>query len=171
MSTLESAADLPFLTQAEVSEIAYRPREVDLCQTQGIVRTPGIDDVLERVEQEEDFARDRREWHEGVSLTPGELAYFQTIFTAVLREANQRLLGHGVVLLACSPNPKGFGAVFIGTDREERRYEVTMAIPPEVRLAKEALGQERFVRELIDMVCDGVLQKRRKYLMRGGMEQ
>jgi hypothetical protein len=135
----------------------------------GIVRTQGIDDVLERVEQEEDFARDRREWHEGVTLNPGELAYFQTIFTAVLRETNRRLLSHGVVLTACGPNPKGFGAVFMGTDRENRKYDVTMVIPPEVRLAKEALGQEDFVRDLIGMVTDGVLQKRREYLARGGM--
>jgi len=140
-----------------------------LCQTQGIVRTPGIDDVLERIEQEEDFARDRRAWFEGSTLTPGELAYFQTIFQAVLTESNKRLLGHGVVLMGCSPSPKGFGAVFIGTDREDRRYDATLVIPPEVRLAKEALGQEHFVRELIDMVTSEVLRKRREYLDRGGL--
>lgn len=142
---------------------------VELCQTQGIVKTPGIDDVLERVEQEEDFARDRREWLEGNELTPGELAYFQTVFTAVLREANKRLLEHGVVLTTCSPNPRGFGAVFLGLDRQSREYDVTLGIPPEVRIAKESLGQESFVRELIDMVTGAVLQKRREYLTRGDM--
>jgi hypothetical protein len=136
-----------------------------------VIKTPGIDDVLERIEQEEDLARDRREWHEGVELKPGELAYFQTIFTAVLREANKRLLSHGVVLLACAPNPRGFGAVFMGTDREGREYDVTLKLPPEVRLAKEALGGEAFVRDLIGMVTEGVLEKRREYLARGGMQR
>lgn len=135
----------------------------------GHIITPGIDDMLARIEQEEDFARDRREWYEGGTLSPGELAYFETIFRAVLLEANKRLYEHGVVLLACSPNPKGFGAVFVGVDRQDRRYDVTLGIPPEVRIAKEALGQERFVRDLIDMVTGGVLAKRREYLERGGM--
>lgn len=134
-----------------------------------VIKTPGIDDVLERIEQEEDFARDRREWHEGVELKPGELAYFQTIFTAVLRETNKRLLSHGVVLLACSPNPRGFGAVFIGRDGENREYDVTLKLPPEVRLAREALGEEHFVRSLIADVTEGVLAKRTEYLARGGM--
>jgi hypothetical protein len=136
----------------------------------GIVLTPGIDDVLERIEQEEDHCRDRRAWYEGETLSPAELGRFQTVFTAVLKEANKHLLGHGVVLMGCSPNPKGFGAVFVGSDYENRRYDVTLVIPPEVRLAKEALGQEAFVRELIGMVCEGVLEKRAEYLRRGGMK-
>lgn len=137
--------------------------------TAGIVLTPGIDDVLDRIEQEADFAAARKEWFEGSQLSAGELAYFNTVFTAVLRETNKRLLTHGVVLGSCAPNPKGFGAVFMGRDREGREYDVTLGIPPEVRLAKEALGQESFVRDLIAMVTDGVLSKRREYLERGGM--
>jgi hypothetical protein len=135
----------------------------------GHVITPGVDDVLERIEQEEDFCRDRRAWFEGNELTRPELEYFQRIFTAVLKEANKHLLGHGVVLMGCSPSPKGFGAVFVGSDYENRRYDVTLGIPPEVRLSLEALGQESFVRELIGMVCEGVLAKRAEYLRRGGL--
>jgi hypothetical protein len=135
----------------------------------GHVITPGIDDVLDRIEQEADFAAARREWFEGHQLSAGELAYFNTVFSAVLRETNKRLLTHGVVLGSCAPNPKGFGAVFMGRDHEGREYDVTLGIPPEVRLAKEALGQESFVRELIGMVCEGVLSKRAEYLSRGGL--
>ncbi len=138
--------------------------------TAGIVLTPGIDDVLERIEQEEDFARDRKAWFEGAELSPGELAYFQTIFSAVLREANRHLFGHGIVLGSCAPNPKGFGAVFVGADHAGRRYDVTLGIPPEVRLEKEALGQESFVRWCIGAVCEGVLAKRKHYLERGGLD-
>ncbi|HVJ13842.1 MAG TPA: hypothetical protein VM686_00315 [Polyangiaceae bacterium] len=136
----------------------------------GIVLTPGIDDVLERIEQEEDFARDRRALLDGVPLTPAELEEFRAIFTVVQREANRHLLSHGVVLGACGVNPRGFGAVFMGIDREGRSYDVTLGpIPPEVRLAKQALGQESFVRWMIDIVAGEVVAQKRRYLERGGL--
>ena len=138
----------------------------------GIVRTPGVDDVLERIEQEEDFARDRRALLDGVPLSPVELEEFRAIFSVVQREANRQLLSHGVVLGACGINPRGFGAVFMGIDREGRQYDVTLGpIPPEVRLSKQALGEEHFVRWMIDIDTGEVVTQKRRYLERGGMTQ
>ena len=152
----------------EVGFAQHKARQIG--PVAGIVRTPGIDDVLERIEQEEDFARDRRAVLDGVQLSPVEFEEAKAIFTVVQRETNRHLLSHGVVLGAMGVNPRGFGAVFMGLDREGREYDVTLGpIPAEVRLSMRALGEEHFVRGLIDMVTSEVVAQKRRYLERGGL--
>lgn len=137
----------------------------------GIVKVPGVDDVLDALAAEENYVKDRAEMFEGRPQTPSELEQWKRLFTEVQKQANRLLNNHHVHLLGCSPNPNGFGACFIGFDSEQRRYEVTLGIPMAERRNMELAGREGFVRELIGMVVQGTLAKREEYLRRGGMLQ
>jgi len=137
--------------------------------TPGVVKVPGVDDVLDALAREEDYVRDRAELFEGRDQTPAEIEAWQQLFRRVQREANKRLNEHQVHLLACSPNPRAFGAVFVGYDSERRRYDVTLGIPTAERRNLELAGRESFVRGLIDMVVGGTLAKRQEYLRRGSL--
>lgn len=143
---------------------------VELGPVAGKIVTPGVDDVLDAFAREEDLIKERHEQFEGREQTPGELEAWKRLFTQVQKEANKRLNSHNVHLFACSPNPRAFGAVFIGYDSEKRGYEVTLGIPATERRNMELAGREPFVRSLIDMVVSGTLAKREEYLRRGGME-
>lgn len=137
----------------------------------GIIKVPGVDDVLDALAREEDYVKDRQEQFEGRPQTPNEIAAWKRLFTEVQKEANRLLNGHNVHLFGCSPNPMGFGAVFVGFDTEKRGYEVVLGIPATERRNMELAGRERFVRELIGLVVSGTLAKREEYLHRGGMLQ
>jgi hypothetical protein len=145
--------------------------ESPIGQIAGIVKVPGVDDVLDALAAEENYVKDRAEMFEGRPQTPGELEQWKRLFTEVQKQANKSLNAHNVHLLGCSPNPLGFGACFIGFDSEHRRYDVTLAIPMAERRNMELAGREAFVRELIGMVVGGTLAKRDEYLRRGGMLQ
>jgi hypothetical protein len=138
--------------------------------TAGHVITPGIDDVLESLAAEEDRIKERHEQFEGREQTPAELEAWKHLFTQVQKEANKRLNAHSVHLFGCAPNARAFGAVFIGFDSENRRYEVMLGIPATERRNMELAGREAFVRSLIDMVVAGTLAKRQEYLRRGGLD-
>lgn len=145
--------------------------ESPIGQVAGIVKVPGVDDVLDALAREEDYVKDRAEMFEGREQTPVELEQWKRLFTEVQKEANKRLNAQQVHLFGCSPNPRAFGASFIGFDSENRRYDVTLAIPMAERRNLMAAGRESFVRELIEMVVGGTLAKREEYLRRGGMLQ
>ncbi len=147
------------------------PLTPELGPTAGHIITPGVDNVLAALEAEQDRMREQREQFEGREQTPQELEAWGRLFTQVQKEANKRLNAHQVHLFSCSPNPRAFGAVFIGFDTEKRGYEVVLGIPATERRNLELAGREAFVRSLIDMVVSGTLAKREEYLQRGGMPQ
>lgn len=168
-SRLVHAQERPGSTPGPATELPISRREsVEIGPTAGHIITPGVDDVLNALAREEDYVKDRAERFEGRPQTPNELEQWKRLFTQVQKEANKRLNAHGVHLGACAPNPRAWGAAFIGFDTEERRYDVTLAIPSEERRNLELAGREAFVRGLIDMVVGATLAKREEYLRRGG---
>ena len=136
----------------------------------GVIKVLGVDDVLDAFAREENYIKDRQEMFEGRDQTPGELERWKRLFTEVQKEANKILNGHQVHLFACAPNPRGFGASFIGYDVEKRRYDVTLAIPMEERRNQEKAGRESFVRWMIGAIVEATLGKRQEYLRRGGLD-
>ncbi len=152
---------------ASVTQAASPTHSVVIGPTPGVVKVPGVDDVLDALAREENYVKDRAEMFEGRDQTATELEAWKQLFRHVQREANKRLNGHLVHLVACSPNPRAFGAVFVGYDSERRRYDVTLGIPMTERRNLELAGRESFVRSLIDMVVGGTLAKRQEYLRRG----
>ena len=134
----------------------------------GIVKTPGIDDVLDTVESEQDVVAANKELLEGTQQSRAELERWRMLYQATLVECNRQLLPRGICLGACAPNPNGLGAVFVGVDREQRDYTVTLTLPARERVDFERASKEDFVRWAIKAVCDEVVEQQERYLKRMG---
>jgi hypothetical protein len=134
----------------------------------GIVKTPGIDDVLDAIESEADVVKENVNLLEGTTQTRAELERWTALYQETLEQCNQRLIPRGVVLGACCPNPNGLGAVFAGIDHDQRDYLVTLSLPARERVDFEAASKETFVRWAINVICDEVISQRETYMRRGG---
>jgi hypothetical protein len=135
----------------------------------GIIKTRGIDDALDAIESEEDVIASNRELLEGTQQSRAELERWRMLYQATLEQCNVRLLPRGICLGACAPNPNGLGAVFVGIDRDERDYTVTLTLPARERVDFERASKEDFVRWAIKVVCDEVVEQQDRYLKRMGM--
>lgn len=153
---------------------ATAPREVGE-RVAGVVRTPGVDDVLEAVEAEEDIVAANRELLEGRKLTSDESERWTVLFHDVMRECNKRLKPKGVVLLAAVPEPNGLGGVMTGVDSASldaasrgitmpsEEYIVTISLPARERVDIQRANREEFGRRIIDMVCAECIEQQAKY--------
>lgn len=145
---------------------AAAPRQIGLVA--GIVKTPGIDDALDAIESEADVVASNRELLEGAEQSRAELERWRMLYQETLTQCNRQLLPRGICLGACAPNPNGLGAVFVGVDREQRDYTVTLTLPAKERADFESASKETFVRWAIKTICDAVVEQQQTYLRRMG---
>lgn len=131
----------------------------------GHVITPGIDDVIERVEEAADFAEYRRKFFEGEQQSPQAQAWQRRLLGRISAECNKLLAGR-VTLVGCHPELMGFGARIYGTDSDGRNYQVDFRYDDEDRMANARMDDEVRVRASIDIIVAGVLEQRAIYLHR-----
>lgn len=131
----------------------------------GHVITPGIDDVIERVEEAADFAEYRNKFFEGEELSPQEFERKKQLLTRILREVNINLAGR-VRITGGRPELRGFGAKLVGTDSDGRDYKIEYHADDEMRMANERDDTEPLVREIIDNITTEILRQRAIYLHR-----
>ncbi|HKY41370.1 MAG TPA: hypothetical protein VJN18_35800 [Polyangiaceae bacterium] len=146
----------------------------------GHVITPGIDDVLEALESEEDIVAANRELLEGRPLSREESERWTRLFNEVMREANKRLAVKDIVLLSAVPEPNGLGGVIAGCDRAafdgatrgvhmpSEEYLVTITLPARERVDIARSQREEFARWLIDLVCAECIAQQRAYRAQKG---
>jgi len=139
----------------------------DIGPTAGIVKTPGVDDVLEQIEASVDAIEFRNRFFEGEQLRESDLERTRRLLQAIVPEVNKRLGGRGRIIGA-SPETQGFGARFYGRDAERRDYVIDLHNDDEQRMADKDQAEERLVRETVDMLVGAILQKRAEYLSRTG---
>lgn len=129
----------------------------------GIVKTKGVDDVLDKVYEALDAQEFRNEFFEGRDLSGDEIRRRSELLTTITREVNIRL--NGRVRVRCSaPEVMGRGARFLGTDSEDRLYTVDFFYGAEDRMAHAPDDRESEVREVVGMIVEGILAKRAEYL-------
>jgi hypothetical protein len=131
----------------------------------GIVKTPGIDDVIERVEEAADFAAYRKKFFEGEQQSPEAQAWQRRLLGQIAEQCNKLLAGR-VTLTGCHPELMGFGARIYGHDSDGRRYEVDFRYDDEDRMANVRMDDDVRVRASIDIIVTGVLEQRAVYLHR-----
>jgi hypothetical protein len=131
----------------------------------GIVKTPGIDDVLERVEEAADFAAYRKKFFEGEELSKNQVEQKRQLLTRIVREVNLHLAGR-VRIIGGWPELNGFGARLEGRDSDDREYKIEYHADDEMRMANEPEDKEKLVREVIDMITTEILAQRARYLSR-----
>lgn len=131
----------------------------------GIVKTPGIDDVIAGVEEAADFAEYRRKFFEGEQLSPEAQAWQRRLLGRISAECNKLLAGR-VTLVGCHPELMGFGARIYGTDSDGRDYQVDFRYDDEDRMANARMDDEVRVRSSIDIIVGEVLKQRAIYLHR-----
>ena len=158
-----------------LAEVSTRPENADTTLTAtiseriaGRVLTPGIDDVLEALESEEEVVRENQRLLEGVAQTREQLERWTVLLTETRDECNKRLKSHGVFLAAAAPNPNGLGACFFGMDQDVREYTVMLNFPATERDDFGRASKEAFVRWAIDAICSEVVAQRSEYLRRMG---
>jgi len=139
------------------------------------VKVPGVDDVLEAIESEEDIVAANRELLEGRPLTPAESEQWTLLFHDVMRECNKRLKAKGIILLAAVPEPNGLGGVLTGQDSTSidaasrgitmpsEEYCVTITLPARERVDIQRANREEFGRRLIDLVCAECIEQQAAY--------
>lgn len=172
------------MSEAADTEPAPPPTEpAELGPVAGRIVTPGIDDVLEAFESEEDIVNANRELLEGTPQTAEQNEKWRRLYGEIMNEANKRLRNRGVMLLVAVPNPNGLGCVFTGLDlvRFEAAkntgifvpggedYEVVLTLPASERVDLRKAGREEFVRKFIDVVCEAVLEKKAEYEAKAGV--
>lgn len=135
----------------------------------GIVKGDA-DKVLKLLDADTDHCKVRNEFFEGREQTNGELQFRKRVFMEILKGVNRNLLQHGVCIVRCIPESKGFGARFVGTDREQRDYCVDFGVGDEARLNAARMDSSDFVRENIGYLTDAILAKRAEYLRRGALK-
>jgi len=143
--------------------------------------TPGIDDVLDAFESEEDVVNANRELLEGRPLTKDESAKWQRLFQEIMQECNKRLLAKGIILLAAAPEPNGLGGVLAGQDKASidaasrgismpsEDYLVTITLPARERVDIARSEREEFARRIIDLVCSECVEQQKAYRAKAGM--
>lgn len=135
----------------------------------GIVKTDA-DTVLALLDADTDHCKVRNEFFEGREQTDAELQFRKRVFLEILKGVNRNLLEHGVCIVRCIPESKGFGARFLGVDRERRDYCIDFGVGDEARLNAARMDSSDFVRENIGYLTEAILEKRREYLRRGGLQ-
>jgi hypothetical protein len=133
----------------------------------GIVKTPGVDDRLDKIYEALDAQEFRNEFFEGKELDAGEIKRRTELLKVIAREVNTRLNGR-VTLLGCWPELMGRGARFRGTDAKGRDYTIDFHIEAEARMSHARDDGEADVRETIGMITEAVLAKRAEYLAETG---
>lgn len=145
--------------------------------------TPGIDDVLDAFESEEDVVNANRELLEGTPQTVEQYEKWRRLYGEIMNESNKRLRNRGVTLIVAVPNPNGLGCVFTGIDMARFKaaqstgiflpggedYEVVLTLPASERVDLHKAGREDFVRKFIDVVCEAVLEQKAQYERKQGM--
>lgn len=146
----------------------------------GRVITPGIDDVLEAFESEEDVVNANRELLEGRPLTKEESERWTRLFHEIMHESNKRLAVKGIVLLAAVAEPNGLGGVLTGMNKEaidaahqgismpSEEYTVTITLPARERVDIARSMREQFARRLIDLVCGEAIEQQAAYRQKAG---
>ncbi len=130
-----------------------------------IVKTTGVDDVLEKVEAALDAQDFRNEFLEGKPLTQDDIRRREALLTEIARECNIRLEGR-VRIVGAWPELQGFGAQFRGLDSDGREYTIEYHVGAEARMAHDRDDRERDVRETVDLIVTEVLRQRAVYLHR-----
>lgn len=133
----------------------------------GIVKTPGVDDVLDKVYEALDAQEFRNEFFEGRPITEDEVRRRTGLLATITREVNLRLNGR-VRVHGAWPELAGRGARFRGTDNDGREYTIDFYIGAEDRMAHAPDDRESDVRETVGMIVEAVLAKRAEYLARMG---
>lgn len=133
----------------------------------GIVKTKGVDDVLDKVYESIDAQEFRNKFFEGIDQTPEQLEWQRKLLGQIAIECNKRLAGR-VKIVGAHPELRGFGARFYGVDGDHRNYEVDFRYDDEDRMSGNPMDDESRVRASIDLIVTAVLDKRTHYLSRMG---
>ena len=134
----------------------------------GIVKTAGVDDVLERVELALDAQAFKTEFYEGRELTTDEIERKRALLAHIVRECNLRLAGR-VRIVGGWPELRGFGARLQGFDSDHREYTIEFYADDEQRMYHQPDDAEQDVRETVGMIVSEILAQRERYLTRGGL--
>lgn len=131
----------------------------------GIIRTPGVDDVIEGVEKAIDAVEYQQKYFEGEELSAQEQAWARQLLGRIAHECNVRLNGR-IKIVGAHPELMGFGARLYGLDSDNRQYTIDFRYDDEDRMGNERMDDERRVRESIDIIVTELLRQRAVYLHR-----
>ena len=154
--------------------------ERELGPTAGRIVTPGIDDVLDALDSEQDIINANVELLEGRPLTTAEQEAWKRLCNDIMRETNKRLEPKGIMMLCALPEPNGLGFVMTGQDRASidaasrgihmpsEDYTVTFTLPARERVDIARTSAESFVRHAIDEICVEAIEQQKAYRAKQG---
>lgn len=131
----------------------------------GIVITPGVDDVIQALEQQIDHLEYQQRFFEGKELPEADLEFHRQLWRQIIPRCNELLAGR-VRIFGAHPELNGFGARLYGTDSDNREYKLDFHYDDELRMANARIDSEALVRECIDLIVGATLAERAKYLHR-----
>ena len=133
--------------------------------TAGIVRTPGVDDVIETLEGQVDFVDGyASKFFEGHELPPDEVRAREAELAQLARAVNARLTDIGVRIVGAWPELRGKGAMLRGVDKQNREYRVEFHVDDEDRMANKSFDAMLDGLDTVNMIERGIRQRLDAYL-------
>jgi hypothetical protein len=130
----------------------------------GIVKVPGVDDVLERVELAIDAQDFRNEFLEGKELQRDETEKRFHELKALGKAVTVRLSDIGVRILGAQPENVGRGARFHGVDGRGRNYTIDLHLDDEDRMKSKDFDAQLDGLDTVNLIERAVRARYAEYL-------
>lgn len=130
----------------------------------GIVKTPGVDDLLDRVELALDAQDFRNEFLEGKELAQDESERRFRELRAVSKAVDVRLADLGVRMLGAQPETVGRGARFHGSDLKGREYVIDLHLDDEDRMKSKDFDAQLDGLDTVNLIERAVRARHAEYL-------
>lgn len=134
----------------------------------GIVKSPEVDGVLDKVEEALDGADFYNEFIEGSVIDSGEIRARTASLKEIALACNTRLAPIGVKLIGAYPELAGFGGRFVGVDGQNNSYQVDLHRDDEARMANARFDHIEDGRDSVNMICDAIYLKYHEYQAKAG---
>ncbi len=137
----------------------------------GIVKVPGVDDVLDRVELALDGQDFRNKFLEGEQLKQDEERKRFSELQALAKAVTVRLADLGVRIVGAQPELVGRGARFHGTDAAKRDYVIDLHLDDEDRMRNRDFDAQLDGLDTVNLIERAVRARHAEYLENERLER
>lgn len=130
----------------------------------GIVKTPGVDDVIENVEKALDGQEFRNRFLEGEELQRDETERRFHELKALGKAVTVRLADLGIHIIGAQPENVGRGARFHGTDKQNREYTIDLHLDDEDRMKSKDFDAQLDGLDTVNLMERAIRARHAQYL-------
>jgi hypothetical protein len=152
------------VVSSDVAELLDPPLR-ELGPTAGIVRTPGVDNVIETLEGQVDFVEGyASKFFEGHELDKDEARKRERELSELAKAVNLRIADIGVRIVGAFPELKGKGALLRGVDLLNREYSIELHLDDEQRMRGDTFDAMLDGLDTVNMIERGIRLRLDAYL-------